>query len=139
MTVIVILLAFAAAPIADARWLRVAQREHYLPGEVTRFAVRWWTLDRRNQLLLVSALAGVAVSVVNGWAAIVPVQIAALGPLGLSMRGRTSPLATTTSPFHNTGTVVTCVRGDEPTDVQRSVIVWYASDSVEKPGCSSLS
>ena len=95
MTVIVILLAFAAAPIADARWLRVAQREHYLPGEVSRFAVRWWTLDRRNQLLLVAALAGVAVSVVNGWAAIVPVQIAALGPLGLSMRGRTSPLAWT--------------------------------------------
>jgi hypothetical protein len=27
---------------AGLRWLRVAQREHYLPGEVTRFALRWW-------------------------------------------------------------------------------------------------
>ncbi|HUR78753.1 MAG TPA: Mur ligase family protein [Acidimicrobiales bacterium] len=29
--------------LADAmRWLRVAQREHYLAGSVTRFARRWW-------------------------------------------------------------------------------------------------
>lgn len=95
MTVIVILLLLAAAPIADARWLRVAQREHYLPGTVTTFATRWWRLDRRNRVLLAVALIAVAVSVVTGWAAVVAIEAAAIGPLGLSMRGRTSPLAWT--------------------------------------------
>ena len=30
---------------AGARWLRVAQREHYLPGSTTRFAWRWWGMQ----------------------------------------------------------------------------------------------
>src|SRR5437870_3647177 len=36
------LAALAAAAVAGLRWLRVAQREHYLAGSVTRFAWRWW-------------------------------------------------------------------------------------------------
>jgi UDP-N-acetylmuramoyl-tripeptide--D-alanyl-D-alanine ligase len=30
------------ALLDGVRWLRVAQREHYLAGSVTRFAARWW-------------------------------------------------------------------------------------------------
>jgi UDP-N-acetylmuramoyl-tripeptide--D-alanyl-D-alanine ligase len=77
---------------AGARWLRVAQREHYLPGSTTRFAWRWWIGVRANlPLLLISgAAAGL------GWAfPLVALGSAAggtLGPLGLSIRGRTSPL-----------------------------------------------
>ena len=58
MTIIVLLLLAATVPIADARWLRVAQREHYLPGTVSTFALRWWTLNRRNTALLALAVAG---------------------------------------------------------------------------------
>lgn len=33
---------FVALALVDAlRWLRVAQREHYIPGSVTQFALRW--------------------------------------------------------------------------------------------------
>ena len=32
----------AACGPAGLRWLRVAQREHYLAGSVSRFAGRWW-------------------------------------------------------------------------------------------------
>jgi UDP-N-acetylmuramoyl-tripeptide--D-alanyl-D-alanine ligase len=31
----------AVAALNGLRWLRVAQREHYLPGRVSRFALRW--------------------------------------------------------------------------------------------------
>ncbi len=95
MTIIVMLLLAATVPIADARWLRVAQREHYLPGTVSTFALRWWTLNRRNTALLALAVAGAIASAFVGWAAIVALEVAAIGPLGLSMRGRTSRLAWT--------------------------------------------
>ncbi len=95
MTVIIVLLLIAAAPLAEARWLRVAQREHYLPGTVTTFAVRWWRLHVRNQALVVLAIGATAVAVFFGWAAVLAIEAVALGPLGLSMRGRTSQLAWT--------------------------------------------
>ena len=34
---------------AGLRWLRVAQREHYLPGAVATFAGRWWTSGPAQQ------------------------------------------------------------------------------------------
>ena len=37
----------AAIP-AGLRWLRVAQREHYLAGAVATFAGRWWTSGHRR-------------------------------------------------------------------------------------------
>ena len=32
----------AAGAVSTLRWLRVAQREHYEPGRVSRFARLWW-------------------------------------------------------------------------------------------------
>jgi UDP-N-acetylmuramoyl-tripeptide--D-alanyl-D-alanine ligase len=41
--VIAAALAIQVLAVLDGmRWLRVAQREHYIPGSVTRFAIRWW-------------------------------------------------------------------------------------------------
>ena len=36
--------------LADLRWLRVAQHEHYLPGSAARFGWRWWTSTPLNSL-----------------------------------------------------------------------------------------
>ncbi|HCB37285.1 MAG TPA: hypothetical protein DEP66_03525, partial [Acidimicrobiaceae bacterium] len=57
-----VLLAFlgAAAVVSCGRWLRVAQREHYLAGWVSRFAWRWWRRDRVNLALLAVAAGGAA-------------------------------------------------------------------------------
>ncbi|HET9259847.1 MAG TPA: Mur ligase family protein [Acidimicrobiia bacterium] len=86
----------AALP-AGLRWLRVAQREHYLPGEVTRFSVRWWeTTGSVNRTLWVFALFAILWSVtMYPWAALVVPVVAAIGPIGLSTKGTTSPLAWT--------------------------------------------
>jgi UDP-N-acetylmuramoyl-tripeptide--D-alanyl-D-alanine ligase len=78
------------------RWLRVAQREHYLPGSVTRFWVRWLRSGPAN--LALGAL--LLVSAVIGGAFVAPVLLVCavtvvLWPMGLPIRGRTSELALT--------------------------------------------
>ncbi len=86
--------ALAAIP-AGLRWLRIAQREHYLPPAVTRFSVRWWTAGWANRLLATAAIAsavgewwlagaGLAAAAIEGW-----------GPPGLGLRGTTGPVAWT--------------------------------------------
>ncbi|CAN5175222.1 hypothetical protein BH18ACT5_BH18ACT5_01890 [soil metagenome] len=55
-----VIAAMIGAGLASLRWLRVAQREHYLPPAVTRFAWRWWTATPLNQTLGVVAVFGVA-------------------------------------------------------------------------------
>ncbi len=80
---------------AGARWLRVAQREHYAPDSASRFAIRWWTSEPANVALGAAALAGVVLSGVWPLTALATVAVAVVGPLHLSVRGRTSPLVFT--------------------------------------------
>jgi UDP-N-acetylmuramoyl-tripeptide--D-alanyl-D-alanine ligase len=83
----------AAVP-AGLRWLRVAQREHYLAGSVVRFAWRWWTVSPANIALAVLATVGMIGSIWTIWSGFL-VAVAQVGPLGLALRGRTSPLVWT--------------------------------------------
>ena len=85
----------AAVVCADLRWLRVAQREHYLPGAATRFGWRWWTATPANTCLFLLALGGTAASVAVPAAGFATAVAGVIGPLGLSLRGRTSRLAWT--------------------------------------------
>lgn len=82
-----------AGVAAGLRWLRVAQREHYLPV-VTRFALRWWLTTPVNTALLALAVLSDATAAAWGWAAL-GVAAAQIGPVGLGIRGRTSRLAFT--------------------------------------------
>ncbi|MEX0699395.1 MAG: UDP-N-acetylmuramoyl-tripeptide--D-alanyl-D-alanine ligase [Acidimicrobiia bacterium] len=87
-------LATLVAAVTSVRWLRIAQREHYLAGSVVRFALRWWRSTPLNMVVAGLALVGVVgvwLWPLLGWLGLV----AGLGPLGLSMRGRTSKLAWT--------------------------------------------
>ncbi|HEX2701629.1 MAG TPA: UDP-N-acetylmuramoyl-tripeptide--D-alanyl-D-alanine ligase [Acidimicrobiales bacterium] len=83
-----------AAGFAAVRWLRVAQREHYLAGSVSRFARRWWTLGA-NTILAAAVAVGVVASLRSSLAAAVACGAVAVGPFGLSLRGRTAKLAWT--------------------------------------------
>lgn len=88
--------AVAAVP-AGLRWLRVAQREHYLAGEVSTFADRWRRSSPTNLLVDVAGALGIIAFLIFGdirWAFLVPVA-SILWPVGLSVKGRTSPLAWT--------------------------------------------
>ena len=82
------------AGVAAVRWLRVAQREHYLPG-VARFAWLWWGVDPGNRVLAIAGLTSCLVAVAFPAAGLAAVAVAIVGPVGLAVRGRTSPLAWT--------------------------------------------
>ncbi len=85
----------AACVPCGLRWLRVAQREHYLAGSVTRFALRWWRSTLVNAALALVALVAAATSLVWPITGVVTAVVVAAGPIGLSLRGRTSPLVWT--------------------------------------------
>jgi UDP-N-acetylmuramoyl-tripeptide--D-alanyl-D-alanine ligase len=78
--------------LAGLRWLRVAQREHYLPFTVSRFAWRWWNTHVANRTLLVAGLGAVALAVLYPAVGLTTAVIVASGPLGFSITGRTAPL-----------------------------------------------
>jgi UDP-N-acetylmuramoyl-tripeptide--D-alanyl-D-alanine ligase len=94
MILTVSVLCAVAAVLAGLRWARVAQREHYLAPAATRFAIRWWMRGPVNLILLSVAVAGVILTTIDPiWGLLAP--LAQIGPIGLGLRGRTSPLAWT--------------------------------------------
>lgn len=90
----VVLGALGSVPAA-LRWLRVAQREHYLAGSVMRFAGRWWRVPPWNPLILVAGVAGGVAAVWFPAAGALAVLAGVVGPVGLGVKGSTSPLAWT--------------------------------------------
>lgn len=91
-----IVLLCAAAAVAQApRWLRVAQREHYLAGSTLRFASRWWGSSQANLLLVLAVLMSGLSAFSLPLMAVVGAGVTVAAPLGLSLRGRTSKLVWT--------------------------------------------
>lgn len=88
-------IALAGAAVGSLRWLRVAQREHYLAGSAVRFAVRWWRSGRSDGALAICGVAAAAATAFVPVAAVVPAAVAAFAPIRLGLRGRTSKLAWT--------------------------------------------
>jgi UDP-N-acetylmuramoyl-tripeptide--D-alanyl-D-alanine ligase len=84
-----------AAGVSGVRWLRVAQREHYLAGSVALFALRWWRSSPANVAIAVAALVAVGLSFTWPLVGLVTAAVAVVGPFGLTLRGRTSALAWT--------------------------------------------
>ncbi len=87
--------------LGSPRWLRVAQREHYVAGMTTKFALRWWTLIDKpaNPVSFVLAVVASELTIRHelnlydllGLAALTAL-VAVYFPLGLSLKGRTSKL-----------------------------------------------
>jgi UDP-N-acetylmuramoyl-tripeptide--D-alanyl-D-alanine ligase len=80
---------------AGLRFLRVAQREHYLGGSALLFAARWWRTTPVNTALAMVALAAAVSSLFWPVVGVATAAIVATGPIGLSLKGRTSALAWT--------------------------------------------
>ena len=84
-----------ASFFTSLRWLRVAQREHYLPLSATQFAIRWWKQGVTNSSLFLLA---VLTAVTSAWipaTSLVTAAVIISGPIGLGVKGRTSALAWT--------------------------------------------
>ncbi|HWS58223.1 MAG TPA: Mur ligase family protein [Actinotalea sp.] len=98
---LVLAAAAAATVLGGLRWLRVAQREHYLPGRATRIARLWLSRSRPDAALAVLALLLAVVACLpplgdtTAAAGLLAAALAAVLPRGLGIRGRTSRLAWT--------------------------------------------
>jgi UDP-N-acetylmuramoyl-tripeptide--D-alanyl-D-alanine ligase len=100
MTLVALALAAVAAVPLAARWLRVAQREHYVPTWVSRMAWLWVIREPITAIAAALALALVVVSLtapgaVSGIAALAAIVILALLPWGLPIRGTSARFAMT--------------------------------------------
>ncbi len=81
--------------LAGLRYLRVAQREHYLAGSSMRFAWRWWAGSGLNRALWALGAVGVVASGFEPAVTALPAAVVGVGPVGLGLRGRTSKLCWT--------------------------------------------
>ncbi len=99
MDVAALVAVLASTTVSGLRWLRVSQREHYLPGRAARIARIWWSRSGQDGIAWVTAviLSLVALAPVEqSWlTAVFAAVLAALTPQHLSVRGRTSKLAWT--------------------------------------------
>ena len=89
------LVCFVGAMSSATRWLRVAQREHYLPFSTSRFAIRWWTVGILNPVLACVALAAAVWGLWIAPLCVITAVAVCGGPRGLTLRGTTSPLVWT--------------------------------------------
>ena len=87
MTWVALAACIVATALAGLRWLRVAQREHYLAGSCTRFAVRWWFGLGFNTLLAVGVGINVVLSAISPFFAFLVALPVAVGPFGLHLKG----------------------------------------------------
>lgn len=101
---VAIISGLVTAALQNLKWLRVAQRVHYLPGEVARVERLWF--DRRPLgIVWLLAAAGLALVASLGvtwwgipqlaWAAVLAPLLVVPTPWKLPLRGVTSPLAWT--------------------------------------------
>jgi UDP-N-acetylmuramoyl-tripeptide--D-alanyl-D-alanine ligase len=87
-----------AAPawaLGALRWLRVAQREHYLAGSVSRFAWRWARSTPLNAVVALAGVVAAAFALVSPWVGLLTAATTMVWPIGLPPRGRTAKLAWT--------------------------------------------
>ena len=95
MSYLVAVVLLAAAAASGLRWLRVVQREHYLGGSATRFALRWWTCDVANVVLIGVVVLSLLATFISAYAGVAVAIVLIVGPFGLPLKGSTSSLAWT--------------------------------------------
>ena len=72
------------------RWGRVAQREHYIPGYVTKFYFRWVRLVPYNNLYFFLAIILALLSLWSPYPALLLSVLTLVTPIGLDFKHRTS-------------------------------------------------
>ena len=93
--IIVIFLLTLSSCISSVRWGRVAQREHYIPGYVTKFYFRWVRLVPFNNLYFFFCLVLIISSLWSPYPAIILAVVTLFTPVGLSFQYRTSKVSMT--------------------------------------------
>ena len=77
------------------RWSRIAQREHYIPGSVSKFYMRWLKLNKINYIILLILLIFIFLSLLYELASLVVIFLVLIFPYGLTYTTRTSNIEIT--------------------------------------------
>ena len=93
--IVVISLLTLSSCINSIRWERIAQREHYISGYVTKFYFRWVRLVPFNNIYFFIAFVLAFLSLWSPYPAIVLSIVTILTPTGLGYKYRTSKVQTT--------------------------------------------
>ena len=92
---IILLIITAGTLFNSIKWGRFAQREHYLPGSVTKFYFRWIRTKFINRFMFFISL---ILFVVSLWIYYVPLLVVCLtifSPLGINFKSRTGEIVIT--------------------------------------------
>lgn len=117
MTALVVVAAGCAATVSILRWLRVAQREHYLPRACSTTALRWVRTRPPNAVLASAGLLAAGLSIGSGLAgrsgisalaAAITTVLVGVFPWGLPLLGHPR-LATTRRAWSLTGAILIVV------------------------------
>ena len=88
-TIVLIILTLSSCA-NSLRWGRIAQREHYIPGYVTKFYFRWVRLVPYNNLYYLSSIILALLSLWTPYTAIILAVINLFLPMGLLFKDRSS-------------------------------------------------
>ena len=86
----IFILFYSGSIINGFRWSRIAQREHYIPGSVTKFYIRWIRLKKINYLILILLSLSIFLSLMYEFASFPLVVIGLIFPYGITYRATTS-------------------------------------------------
>ena len=86
----ILFLYYVCSLVNGLRWSRIAQREHYIPGSVTRFYFRWIKLNKINYLFSIFFLLAIFLSLMYEFASVVSIFLGLIFPYGISYSSRTS-------------------------------------------------
>lgn len=86
----ILFLYYVSSLINGIRWSRIAQREHYIPGSISRFYFRWIKLNKINYFLSIVFLLVIFLSLMYEFASILAIFVGLVFPYGISYSTRTS-------------------------------------------------
>lgn len=89
-TILATLAGVLSASISGAKWMNVAQKEHYEPGRVAKLAYLWVESAKSGYLLLLASTAFTVLSLTTEWEALLlpAFALAVVIPVGLTSRLR---------------------------------------------------
>jgi len=93
--ILVLLIITAGSLFNSIKWSRFAQREHYLPGSVTKFYFRWVRTRFINKLLLFISLILFVISLWLYYIPLLVVFITVFSPIGINFKHRTGDVEIT--------------------------------------------
>ena len=93
--VLILLIITAGSLFNSIKWGRFAQREHYLPGSVTKFYFRWVRTRFTNKLLLFLSLILFVISLWLYYIPLLVVLITVFSPIGIDFKPRTGDVIIT--------------------------------------------